>query len=488
MCRSLTLTLVLACGGAQVAAPEQQPPTDPQMHAVVSSCEAEPAEPDAPPAAPTENEVLTCDDVEQRPAGPRTVPRRATRHLRVARRAQREERFLEAVAAFEAALRVAPNDPGVLGELGWARHAASSWCDENLPDENDYDAFQDEDGPPQVDPLVASCEPMNDPAAADELARALATASEPARRGALHYNMGRILERSDPEQAGDHYRVSLCLRPNDTVRSAFARSLSRSAREEWAALDGESALQLMHAAALFDPEMQADAQAAETLWRAEWALQPVAPSMDSTSTSLEELCAQLSEEECELVSEWTEGDRWALAELRYVQDTSMDRTRALVARTPRGLEIFAELGTDSGDNRHYNSYVANVQIEPSESGPIPFMLVTWDLGQASAAGCGWESSASTEVLVCSRDTGCFARGTLGPIAFESDSMLPTVQESLGSCDDTPSELLGAPSAPTFNVSFDEREIVVERAWDATMRCLPLVETLCALPTAPQSCP
>ena len=78
---------------------------------------------------------------------------------------------------------------------------------------------------------------------------------------------------------------------------------------------------------------------------------------------------------------------------------------------------------------------------------------------------------------------CFATADLGPAEYTSDSMLPTIQESLGNCDEGSYE--PPPRRPSdFRASFQlevtEQEIVATRGSDDAMLCLPLRETLSPL--------
>jgi hypothetical protein len=109
--------------------------------------------------------------------------------LKAGRAAQRANNWSAAIAAFTTALKVAPDDATLLGELGWTQYLTK------------------------------------DLAAAEASTRkALAGVSTPSIRGATLYNLGLIeLAKHDSNAAIAAYRESLQLRPNGIVRRALAK-------------------------------------------------------------------------------------------------------------------------------------------------------------------------------------------------------------------------------------------------------------------------
>lgn len=106
-------------------------------------------------------------------------------HIREGRREARTGRWGAAQAAFEAALEIQEDDPLLLCEAGWAAFRA-----ERLE------------------------------LAERHLRRGTRLCRAPGRRGACHYNLGRVLEaRGESAEAAGQYRMSLSHRPNDVVRA-----------------------------------------------------------------------------------------------------------------------------------------------------------------------------------------------------------------------------------------------------------------------------
>lgn len=429
------------------------------------------------PRAPTEAQVLACDDFER--AETRAEPTRSAqllRKLRAGRTAQREEDFLEAVTHFEAALALAEDDGGVLGELGWARFSASRWCD----------AFESEAGSGD---LAAECTAMNREAVVSELERALELAATDAQRGSILYNLGRVHEGVDPDAAARAFRQSLCVRPHASARGALGGVLARQARDE----SGEEALRLWQAAALFDAEARSGLERSRAHWNAELQLEAFDEPAGRAFPTIEKLCEETDEPDaCRQRGEWIELDGWALTYLeKAVDEYSMALTHNLVARTSRGVFTLAELGTRSEDSRVEASYVGAPEITPIANETLPLAAVTWGRGTAAAMGCDWETEATTQLLLCTREDDavrCFAGATLGAASYDGQ-MLVTVQDSLGNCEDYDGdESSSNQDEPVFDVSFDAREMVVQREHDGRMWCSPLVETLCALPHPPATCP
>lgn len=435
----------------------------------VSPCAyAEPAEPSDP-----EPFDMRCESVERRQG---TEPERSAavgRLLRTARTAQREERFDEAIAAFERAKRAAPNDAGVLGELGWARFRAGLACDE-ATDEYEEDA---ED----CSPMVTQAE--------NELTEAAAAAVTDERRGMLHYNLGRIaLHRWQFDEAKEAFRVSECLRPNETVRKALADVWALEASRAWESAEGATAVDALQIVGQLDASRREAADRALAAWRGGLDLRRVAPPRQvELVETLDEVCEG---ESCELVGDWVEHEGWALAHVR-IDDGAVSARHVLVARTARGLAVVEELGSELFDDRSGNAYVREAFIEPVEDAPFSVMSATFSWGTASAEGCNWLTEAWVTMILCSPHEGtahCFASMRLGAEVFESDSMLPTVQESLGRCPEfsTP-PIHDVDVTPSFSVSFTPEEMVVEREHDGRTWCSPLREALCAGEHPPAAC-
>ncbi len=108
--------------------------------------------------------------------------------LDAGRKAHRAKDYAAAVAAFDAALALQPDDARPLAERGWARFQGGQ-----LPE-----------------------------AEADARA-ALARTTDARLLGGTWYNLGRVLEaQAKPEDAASAYRTSLGFRPNDTVAKRLA--------------------------------------------------------------------------------------------------------------------------------------------------------------------------------------------------------------------------------------------------------------------------
>ncbi|MEM9074416.1 MAG: hypothetical protein AAGE52_38335 [Myxococcota bacterium] len=473
--------LLLACG---TAAPEEVPLAandEGGEEAFESACLG------APTASPivlpevTEADVLHCDDIQPRGGTASRRDRRARESLAAARSAQREHRYLEAVSSFHTARAVAPEDAGVLAELGWAQVLAERWCEEEF----DADNYDDED------PTQVACADLGVLTGVETLQRAAERARDPGRRGAIHYNLARAVEAR--EDVREHLRISLCLRPdNDTVRRAFAARLWSAGLSIWD--DRPEALRLMRAATLFDAERRATLDELRQRYERPFALEAIPSDPEDVYPTVEALCrARLGEDQpslCE-VGEWFEDEGWALGSLA-LPDTELEsgRLHLLLARTARGVQVVAELGNEISGDRLSHAYVEEPDIGFLDVGGVLLADVSWQRGQADANGCDWALNAWMEMLVCANDDAgprCFASGNLGPVPYSSGDLLPTVDDSLGRCeharvDDEPFD-----PAPSFNVSLGEDEIVIEREHDGAMWCLPSRETLCGFPGAPSGC-
>jgi len=150
-----------------------------------------------PPASPTR-----ASRPQHRPTQKKTVgitpERRRTywTHLREGRRLAREGRWVDAIASFEAAVRVIPSDGMALGELGWAAFHTGKY--EKARAAN---------------------------------ARAALMAVEPGVKAAALYNLGRTVEAmGDREEAALCYSRSLHLRPSETVAKRLAKLGTRDPR------------------------------------------------------------------------------------------------------------------------------------------------------------------------------------------------------------------------------------------------------------------
>ncbi len=112
----------------------------------------------------------------------------AKRQRRAGRSAMKRKEYAAAAEAFRVATTFAPGDGGLHGELGWALFLAG-----------------------RLD-------------AAEMATRKALTLRRGKKRGAVLYNLGRILEaRGKPKAAIEQYRASLKVRPNKTVRARLRR-------------------------------------------------------------------------------------------------------------------------------------------------------------------------------------------------------------------------------------------------------------------------
>jgi hypothetical protein len=158
----------------------------------------------------------------------------------------------------------------------------------------------------------------------------------------------------------------------------------------------------------------------------------------------------------------------------------------LVARSSRGVNVLLYLGQDHGDSRTHNAFVGSVATSFLSDLPDAPLVVAWDAGEAEAYDCDWQSRASTTAAVCALLDGtprCFAVADLGPAEYTSDSMLPTVQESLGNCEEAggePPPREPRDFRPRFQLDVNAQELAVTREGDGAMLCLPLRETLSPL--------
>ncbi|MBK9263316.1 MAG: tetratricopeptide repeat protein [Polyangiaceae bacterium] len=116
------------------------------------------------------------------------------KHLAEGRRLASKSTFPEAIKEFEKALEAVPGDAPALLDLGWAAFKAG-----------------------ELDRAKKSTE------------EALARTTSPKLKGMAHYNLGRIAEeKKDDKTAVEQYRISLELRPNETVEKRLAEVAKRS--------------------------------------------------------------------------------------------------------------------------------------------------------------------------------------------------------------------------------------------------------------------
>ncbi len=121
------------------------------------------------------------------PAQQRAAQRESLKQLQEGRRLVRSQDLQGGIAAFKRALTARPDDPAILGELGWAYL--------------------------QLGDL---------PRAEDATRRAITAAVEPRQRASLLYNLGLIEQRLGHEaEAADAFRRSLALRPSKAVQAAL---------------------------------------------------------------------------------------------------------------------------------------------------------------------------------------------------------------------------------------------------------------------------
>jgi len=114
-------------------------------------------------------------------------------------------RFEEAVRGFGAAARLAPDDPRVRGNLGWAAYRAR-----------------------QFELAERETEKALDLLAVQGARRAL-TPAEQRRKASFLFNLGLLLERRDaPEAARRLYSESLLLRPHPVVEKRLKRLQPRA--------------------------------------------------------------------------------------------------------------------------------------------------------------------------------------------------------------------------------------------------------------------
>lgn len=182
----------------------------------LTACDGAPQDPPATPVAPqaattpaTTTPAATPTPPTSQLAPPAAKPRRSARELALAnfdrdsareharsfrdqlaagRKAVKDKDYAAGITALTAALKLDPNHPAALAELGWAAYLAGD---------------------------LATAQRHTE--------RAIASDAPDRTRGAALYNLGRILEdRADKDGAAAAYQRSLALRPNDVVSKRLA--------------------------------------------------------------------------------------------------------------------------------------------------------------------------------------------------------------------------------------------------------------------------
>lgn len=120
------------------------------------------------------------------------------RHLAAGRELARDAKWRDAAAEFDKALEAVPMDGRALSELGWASFQAG-----------DFERARDANR------------------------KSVLASGDAAVKAASLYNLGRVAEATkDPDTAARHYRESLKLRANQTVRERLAK-LGKPPVEDW---------------------------------------------------------------------------------------------------------------------------------------------------------------------------------------------------------------------------------------------------------------
>ncbi|MCB9701205.1 MAG: tetratricopeptide repeat protein [Myxococcales bacterium] len=190
----LTSALLVGCGGGRSEAPaaaaksaSAEVPTAPTTAAPeVAAPEVAAPEVAAPekPRPSAKERAMAGFDAD----AARAQAAAFREHLAAGRKAVKAKRYAEGISALEAALKIDPNHPAALAELGWASYLAG------------------------------------DLGKAERFTRqAIGAATEDRTRGAALYNLGRIHEdRGERDEAATAYKRSIALRPNDTVSARLA--------------------------------------------------------------------------------------------------------------------------------------------------------------------------------------------------------------------------------------------------------------------------
>lgn len=189
---TLSFSLLLtACDSAQKPAPAATTDTPPAAPTVAPQVAPPPPATPAAPRLSARDRALAGFD-KTAAAG---QAQRFRDQLAAGRKAVKDKQYAAGVAAFTAALKVDPNHPSALAELGWAAYLAGDLATARRHTEQ----------------AIASHAPDNT-------------------RGAALYNLGRILEDSnDKDAAAVAYQRSLQLRPNNVVTQRLAALTSAGA-------------------------------------------------------------------------------------------------------------------------------------------------------------------------------------------------------------------------------------------------------------------
>lgn len=534
---ALALTPGVACRRASPAGSLGSESSVGGEHEVTSSaCEGQPLVADLPFELPEAEDPLRCTELTLADPVPlptqascAALPReeRAACVAEVRGRARAERLLAEAQAAatasdwplaitkLEAAVDLS-SAADLLAALGWGRYRANRWCDETQ-DRADLEATLDnaEEGASEA-PVADLCvRRASLHQAAEELGTAIDGA--PSREHLATWELHRAevaLALGATDDALRSARVAVCAHDDRAGRELLGTLLFRLGHRVGTS-DAREALRLYLAslAVAPNPERRAYVDEVVAALRGGFALEAEAPASPARLLpTVDALCtelvlanmnepvepAELPEGLCE-VGEWDEvglmrGDDLDVhfhVTTLTVQDPELSdgpmSTTYLVARTARGVNVLLELGRDHGDSRQHNAFVTDIGTSYHFDNPDAPLVVTWSVGEAEAYDCTWQSRASRQLAVCALldgTPGCFAKAELGPTEYTSDSMLPTIQESLGNCTDEdyaePMPPLPSEFRPRYDVDVTSQELVAVRAEDGARRCLPLRETLSPL--------
>lgn len=531
------LAASLACGGARerpaTHAPQQDPMSVPTP-AGPSACEGHVLLDQTPREDPAPPDPLRCAELTPMPLVPQPTPAmcralpsaerapclarlrarsRVVAPLDAARSAATRHDWVAALNGFEAALERLPGEPDLLAELGWARFHAATWCRQT----QDVGLLQDQlEAPTGPDPVTVLCtRRVAIPRAQQELAAAVSAAPTVAQRALWQQWSAQVaLGVGEEAEAFEAARRSLCALEDTAARQLVGDLLSRAghragpdAPEEAITLYGQS--MLVHPT----PEKQDYVANISAEHGAGFSISapPSPPEPPHFYPDIPSLCAALvgrqltepaSPEEvshapCE-TSDWEDvgigrGERldvpFTVAVMRAESPEryhGMSAAKYLVARSPRGLNVLLMLGREHGDDRQYHMSVGSIVTTPHRHSPDAPLSVSWEVGEAHADGCGWDTAATRHVTLCALVDGvprCFAWANLGRAEFASDSLPPTADQALGRCDSVvqrPRERRYATFRPRYDLTLTEQELVATRVRDGAMLCLPLRETLAPL--------
>ncbi|MBK6580524.1 MAG: hypothetical protein IPG17_31075 [Sandaracinaceae bacterium] len=500
---------------------------------VPSACEGQVLMTSAVEDSPPPEDPLRCDDFVSReyealptaawcrslPAAARASCGRRVRtraRLALPLREAREARLLEswplALDRWEAVLEMAPAEPDVLYELGESRYRAWEWCatTQDAPDlEMQLDDVRDGEERPPIAVLCVERATLDQ--AIDEVQVAVEVAPTIGQQAAWGQRLAELLvARGHDSAALEAARASLCAVEHPESREMVAALLWREGDRAGPSAP-EEAVGLYRQAILVAPTPAREATLRLLLsqQRAVFSLSPTsAVTPEEFFPTTHALCQALverhggpsapsaqREEPCEfgdwapvglLRGEDTEA-QFRVAQLRVMTPSDYDGYSGeyyLVARSPRGVNVLLHLGEEHGESRSHNAFVGIPAIALIESADAP-LVVTWVSGEAEADECDWQPRASTTAAMCGLVEGaprCFATADLGPAEYTSDSMLATMEQSLGNCEDWVPEPNVSPGdfRPRFALNVTAQELAATRESDGAMLCLPLRETLSPL--------